>query len=93
MLLKFPNISNFNNFRILDTHIDCQHKDNCIEEMIRNNLLYEAESPDELALVYAARAYGVILIKRSRYHITVLLPRNNSQTFDILRLLPFDPTR
>uniref|UniRef100_A0A0R3S4T8 PhoLip_ATPase_N domain-containing protein n=1 Tax=Elaeophora elaphi TaxID=1147741 RepID=A0A0R3S4T8_9BILA len=55
-----------------------------VDEMIAN-ALYEAESPDELALVCAARAYGVTLVKRSRYHITVILPRKNGQTFHILQ--------
>lgn len=38
------------------------------------NPYYEAESPDELALVYASAAYGVRLIKRHVNYCTVEMP-------------------
>uniref|UniRef100_A0A915PNG5 P-type ATPase N-terminal domain-containing protein n=1 Tax=Setaria digitata TaxID=48799 RepID=A0A915PNG5_9BILA len=56
-------------------------------------LVYEGESADELALAYAARAYGIKLLKRSKQRVVLILPQNNNQAFDILRLLPFDSTR
>lgn len=39
-----------------------------------NKMHYEAESPDELALVKAASTYGCKLLKRSPDKVTVRLP-------------------
>lgn len=69
-----------------------RNKEKRLKEMIVN-ALYEAESPDELALVYAARAYGVTLVSRTSHRIKLALPRNTEQNFQILRVLPFDSTR
>uniref|UniRef100_A0A915BCA8 Phospholipid-transporting ATPase n=2 Tax=Parascaris univalens TaxID=6257 RepID=A0A915BCA8_PARUN len=55
--------------------------------------LYEAESPDELALVYAAKAYGISLLSRSAESVTLALPYGNKEAFEILKVLPFDSTR
>lgn len=54
---------------------------------------YEAESPDEAALVYAARAYGFILVSRTPEQVTVQLPQGTLLTFDILCTLGFDSVR
>ena len=51
--------------------------------------IYEAESPDELALVHAARAYGVKLIRRSAQTATIALPDNSTLTFEILKVHNF----
>ncbi|KAI6242235.1 Phospholipid-transporting ATPase [Aphelenchoides fujianensis] len=64
---------------------------------------YDAESPDELALVKAADAYGFTLVSRSATDIRVRLP-NTSPAFtntlyedeielEILKILPFDSNR
>ncbi|XP_068596632.1 phospholipid-transporting ATPase VB [Brachionichthys hirsutus] len=58
-----------------------------------DNLRYEAESPDEAALVYAAKAYGVILLARTPDSVTVRLPSGEDLAFDVLDTLGFDPYR
>lgn len=56
--------------------------------------IYEAESPDELALVDAAYMYGCRLIKRTPTQVSVELPAEDGNlTFDILNILPFDSIR
>lgn len=54
---------------------------------------YEAESPDEAALVYAAQAYGFVLVSRTPKQVTVQLPQGTLLTFDILHTLGFDSVR
>ncbi|KAL6487379.1 hypothetical protein MHYP_G00040050 [Metynnis hypsauchen] len=56
-------------------------------------LLYEAESPDEAALVQAARAYGFTLLGRSPEQLLVALPGTGPLSVSLLHLLPFDSTR
>ena len=48
--------------------------------------IYEAESPDELALVHAARAYNVKLIKRTPRSAVVSLPDNSTLAFEVLHV-------
>ncbi|XP_001603872.2 probable phospholipid-transporting ATPase VA isoform X2 [Nasonia vitripennis] len=55
--------------------------------------IYEAESPDELALVHAARAYNVRLTRRTAQSAIVSLPDKSSLAFEILKTLPFDSNR
>lgn len=55
--------------------------------------LYEAESPDELALVDAAFAYSCKLLKRSPQNAVVSLPGEGLMEFEVLHVLPFDSTR
>ncbi|XP_054024243.1 phospholipid-transporting ATPase VB [Dryobates pubescens] len=54
---------------------------------------YEAESPDEAALVYAAQAYSFTLVSRTPEQVTVRLPQGMLLTFDILYTLGFDSVR
>ncbi|KAM9330395.1 phospholipid-transporting ATPase VD [Gastrophryne carolinensis] len=54
---------------------------------------YEAESPDEAALVHAARAYKCILMSRTPDQITVELSTVGPLTFQLLHILPFDSVR
>ncbi|XP_075356139.1 phospholipid-transporting ATPase VD isoform X3 [Mycteria americana] len=56
-------------------------------------LCYEAESPDEAALVHAARAYKCILQSRSPDQVTVDFAGLGSLTFQLLHILPFDSVR
>ncbi|KAG7458983.1 hypothetical protein MATL_G00226380 [Megalops atlanticus] len=56
-------------------------------------LAYEAESPDEAALVHAARAYGCTLRARASEQLTVDLPGVGRLAVRILHVLPFDSTR
>ncbi|XP_028573238.2 phospholipid-transporting ATPase VB isoform X1 [Podarcis muralis] len=54
---------------------------------------YEAESPDEAALVHAARAYQFTLVSRTAEQVTVRLPEGTLLTFDLLFTLGFDSNR
>ncbi|XP_064528363.1 phospholipid-transporting ATPase VB isoform X1 [Pseudopipra pipra] len=56
-------------------------------------LCYEAESPDEAALVHAAQAYSFSLVSRTPERVTVRLPQGTLLTFDILHTLGFDSVR
>ncbi|KAM3925381.1 phospholipid-transporting ATPase VB [Leptodactylus fuscus] len=75
--------------------------DNCIDEMIptvgtfhiEDEFLYEAESPDEAALVHAARAYSFTLMSRTPEQVTIRLPQGTLLTFELLYTLGFDSVR
>ncbi|ELK28371.1 Putative phospholipid-transporting ATPase VB [Myotis davidii] len=56
-------------------------------------LCYEAESPDEAALVHAANAYSFTLVSRTPEQVTVRLPQGTCLTFDVLCTLGFDSVR
>uniref|UniRef100_A0A8C7XKH9 Phospholipid-transporting ATPase n=1 Tax=Oryzias sinensis TaxID=183150 RepID=A0A8C7XKH9_9TELE len=58
-----------------------------------DELLYEAESPDEAALVHAARAYHCTLRARSPENLLVELPGIGSLPVRLLHVLPFDSNR
>ncbi|XP_019390431.1 PREDICTED: probable phospholipid-transporting ATPase VB [Crocodylus porosus] len=60
---------------------------------LQAELCYEAESPDEAALVHAARAYSFTLVSRTPEQVTVRLPQGTLLTFDILYTLGFDSVR
>ncbi|VFQ82126.1 unnamed protein product [Cuscuta campestris] len=53
---------------------------------------YQGESPDEQALVYAAAAYGFMLIERTSGHIVIDI-QGEKQRFDVLGLHEFDSDR
>uniref|UniRef100_A0A6Q2YZL8 Phospholipid-transporting ATPase n=1 Tax=Esox lucius TaxID=8010 RepID=A0A6Q2YZL8_ESOLU len=56
-------------------------------------LRYEAESPDEAALVYAARAYKCSLVGRLPDQVTVEFPHLGRLSFELLHTLGFDSNR
>uniref|UniRef100_A0A3Q1IQY6 Phospholipid-transporting ATPase n=1 Tax=Anabas testudineus TaxID=64144 RepID=A0A3Q1IQY6_ANATE len=58
-----------------------------------DDLVYEAESPDEAALVYAAQAYRCTLRGRSVESLLVDLPGIGSLAVQLLHILPFDSNR
>lgn len=60
---------------------------------LASNLCYEAESPDEAALVYAARAYRCTLQSRTPEQVMVDFAALGSLTFQLLHILPFDSVR
>ncbi|XP_029316142.1 phospholipid-transporting ATPase VD isoform X2 [Cottoperca gobio] len=73
-----------------------------VEDLIReedcksdtdDELLYEAESPDEAALVYAAQAYCCTLRGRSAESLLVDLPGIGSLAVPLLHILSFDSNR
>lgn len=58
-----------------------------------DDVCYEAQSPDEAALVHAAKAYGFTLKERTPHHVTVQLPQGTLMRFDVLDVLAFDSNR
>ncbi|XP_061472746.1 phospholipid-transporting ATPase VB isoform X1 [Rhineura floridana] len=60
---------------------------------LQEEFCYEAESPDEAALVHAARAYQFTLVSRTAEQVTVRLPEGTLLTFDLLFTLKFDSNR
>ncbi|XP_045040932.2 phospholipid-transporting ATPase VB isoform X3 [Desmodus rotundus] len=58
-----------------------------------SELCYEAESPDEAALVHAANAYSFTLMSRTPEQVTVRLPQGTCLTFNVLCTLGFDSVR
>uniref|UniRef100_A0AAV2JJ38 Phospholipid-transporting ATPase n=1 Tax=Knipowitschia caucasica TaxID=637954 RepID=A0AAV2JJ38_KNICA len=56
-------------------------------------VLFEAESPDEAALVYAAQAYHVTLRGRYADSLLVELPTGGAVPVPLLHVLPFDSNR
>ena len=55
--------------------------------------LYEAESPDELALVDAAFAYNCKLQQRNPTKVVISLPVDGISEFEVMHVLPFDSNR
>ncbi|CAN8006374.1 unnamed protein product [Ixodes hexagonus] len=55
--------------------------------------IYEAESPDEIALVDAAYRYGCRLLRRSPDSVVVMLPGEGLVELRVLHVLPFDSVR
>ncbi|XP_055557471.1 phospholipid-transporting ATPase VD isoform X3 [Falco cherrug] len=73
----------------------CEHNSaaSSIELSPLPKICYEAESPDEAALVHAARAYKCILRSRTPDQVTVDFTGLGSLTFQLLHILPFDSVR
>ncbi|KAJ6667504.1 hypothetical protein lerEdw1_016625 [Lerista edwardsae] len=65
----------------------------CGNEHGEGELRYEAESPDEAALVYAARAYDCALVGRLPDQVSIELPHLGRLTFELLHILGFDSIR
>ncbi|XP_054829009.1 LOW QUALITY PROTEIN: phospholipid-transporting ATPase VA [Eublepharis macularius] len=63
------------------------------KESGEGELRYEAESPDEAALVYAARAYDCALVGRLTDQVSIELPHLGRLTFELLHILGFDSIR
>lgn len=55
-----------------------------VEQLTPTPAIYEAESPDELALVNAARAYDVKLLKRTPRNTIISLPDKSILSYEIL---------
>lgn len=85
-----------------DTKMSPDGARHLVEDLIRDEdsesdgddeLLYEAESPDEAALVHAAQAYRCTLRGRSAESLLVDLPGIGSLAVQLLHILPFDSNR
>lgn len=72
---------------------DVEDLNNEVNLAADDELLYEAESPDEAALVHAAHAYRCTLRGRSTDHLLVDLPGIGSLAVQLLHILPFDSNR
>ena len=64
-----------------------------------DEVIYESESPDEAALVYAAKAYGIALMQRASRNAVISWPKA-AQSLDCeyhkiryIAVLPFDSNR
>lgn len=65
-----------------------------VNELRPEDALYEAESPDEAALVNCAKGYGVSLMKRELNRVLVKWPNlEHLSEYNICATLPFDSTR
>ncbi|XP_035529644.1 probable phospholipid-transporting ATPase VD [Morone saxatilis] len=87
-----------NNIKDTKTNGARQEEEDVIREVDSESdsdeeLLYEAESPDEAALVHAAQAYHCTLRGRSAESLLVDLPGIGSLAVQLLHILPFDSNR
>lgn len=87
--VKMEKIGNISGVQTCSLHAPPQ----CEKPTEIDNLCYEAESPDEAALVYAAKAYGFILLARTPNSVTVRLPSGEDLVFEVLDTLAFDYNR
>ncbi|CAF2372959.1 unnamed protein product [Rotaria sp. Silwood2] len=55
-------------------------------------IIYQAQSPDENALVSASRTFGFVFVARTPSSITVRF-QNKEETYDLLNILDFDNDR
>ena len=55
--------------------------------------IFEAESPDELALVDAAFTYNCRLMKRAGNNALILVPGEGMVEYEVVQVLPFDSSR
>ncbi|XP_056326707.1 probable phospholipid-transporting ATPase VD [Danio aesculapii] len=82
-----------------DAEDEKQAKDSAADESESDDedeeeeLLYEAESPDEAALVQAAKAYGCTLLGRSPEQVLVAIPGTGPLSISLLHVLPFHSAR
>ncbi|CAJ0823534.1 15195_t:CDS:2, partial [Entrophospora sp. SA101] len=63
-----------------------------IDKSLEKNLIYKAESPDEAALVSAAKNLGFVFLGRSTDSITIDI-FGKEYTYQILNILQFNSTR
>ena len=64
-----------------------------VSNTANEEVIYEAESPDEAALVKAAHLYGYKLLSRSPEKVTLYIPGDGEVTYELLHVLPFDSSR
>ncbi|ETE71895.1 putative phospholipid-transporting ATPase VD, partial [Ophiophagus hannah] len=88
-LEKFSNSSQLNNNGYSSQQTTWTSETGAEEGELR----YEAESPDEAALVYASRAYECALVGRLPDQVSIELPHLGRLTFEVLHILGFDSIR
>ncbi|XP_041668855.1 probable phospholipid-transporting ATPase VD isoform X2 [Cheilinus undulatus] len=79
--------------QVEETKTSSDRRDPAQDSDFDDELLYEAESPDEAALVHAAQAYHCTLRGRSAESLLVDLPGIGSLAVQLLHILPFDSNR
>ena len=72
---------------------DAQDNISVVEESNGEFLTYEAESPDEAALVKSAKMYGYTLLSRGPNSITIEVPGEGVVKYHLLHILVFDSIR
>ncbi|XP_041360414.1 phospholipid-transporting ATPase VA-like [Gigantopelta aegis] len=103
-LSESPSSTPSSRFRVRSSTVSLNPSDNCETQSegsisssclsdVSFNMRYEAESPDELALVKAASAYGCRLWQRSPEKVAVYLPAEGRVDFEVLKILQFDTIR
>ncbi|XP_034147865.1 probable phospholipid-transporting ATPase VB [Esox lucius] len=75
------------------SHSSTQGHQSTSEIDISAQRCYVAESPDEAALVHAAKVYGFMLIARTPNSVKVRLPHGVELNYQVLDTLNFDPHR
>lgn len=80
-------------FQISTKHKLLQLNKQVVREKPISTNQYEAESPDELALVNAAYAYGFILENRNPNTVLINDPIEGNVEYELLKVLPFDSNR
>ncbi|CAF4874232.1 unnamed protein product, partial [Rotaria sp. Silwood2] len=63
-----------------------------MSEEKNGKIIYQAQSPDDYALVSASRTFGFTFIDRTQSSITVRFG-NKEETYDLLAILDFDNDR
>ncbi|XP_072162375.1 phospholipid-transporting ATPase VD isoform X2 [Bemisia tabaci] len=93
-LLNVPTaiLTNLNK-KFLSTHRNGKNNRTESPSPSESKPIYEAESPDELALVETAYMYNCRLVKRTPTTATVSLPGDGFAEYEILNILPFDSNR
>ncbi|KHJ94865.1 phospholipid-translocating P-type ATPase, flippase [Oesophagostomum dentatum] len=93
-LLSFARLKGIKDLSPFRRSVDKRQSQSSTETITPLHSYYDSESPDELALVEAAREYGVRLLKR-RFDEIVIHLRASGQTmkYKLLHTLPFDSDR
>jgi len=78
-----------------DEELTTSKRRKTVHEVVADTQIhYEAESPDEAALVYAAKAYDVHLLQRSTEDMSISVPNFNKRwKFKIHHIFPFNSDR
>ncbi|VDM59554.1 unnamed protein product [Angiostrongylus costaricensis] len=94
VLLGFARLRGIKDLSPFRRSVDKRQSQSSCEIITPLHSYYDSESPDELALVEAAREYGVRLLRR-RFDDIIIHLRATSQTvkYKLLHTLPFDPDR
>lgn len=62
-------------------------------DALQESIHYQASSPDEMALVVAARALGYFFCKRDQNTFTIAMPNNEMRTYELLNTVDFNSDR